>query len=203
MKMARIEIHQQLAQLQIETQLGQLKIDSSVRRGMKVQQSTKQVDAQTVQPELQVDLSAYRYSAGMKNISDFTQDLASRASQIASQTTESIAQDGNYVGTLPQHGNAMSQVAGDHMLNDSVSPFQTYSDVPGKMVDVTVNQGSVDVNYQGGNFQIVWDDVVRPSFEWDPPPSVDVYLARKPNIEFQVVEMEIPPELPGEIDATA
>jgi len=204
MEMAMLQIHQQMAQLQIEIELGQLKMDLSCRRGMQVTQESANMDTDIVQPEVQVDLGAYRYRTGMKTSHEFSQDNASRAQQIAVQGVEQIASDRNYVAkTLPQGGNAIGQLAMQHMLNDSTVPFQTYSQVPPNVVDVTVKEGQVDINSTAGNFSIDWDRVAAPTLSFDPPPSVDVYVARKPQLEFQVVKMEIPPEMPGEIDETA
>jgi hypothetical protein len=200
-KVAVVQVEQQLAQLQVEFQLGTLKMDIP-SRGMKIDYQSDQLDIKTTQPEIQVDLSSYWYRMGMKNSMDFSQDITSRANEIALEATRTIAKDGDMVGTLPQQGNPISEIAKNNILDNNVKPFSTYDTVPGNVVDVTVNSGGVDIRNNEGNCKIVWDKMTSPTVEFDPPPSVDVYLAQKPRLEVQIVEMDFPQDL-SVIDETA
>jgi hypothetical protein len=199
MKVRRLQIEQQMAQLQIDSRFARISIESKIRR-MRIEQQNAQMTVQREDPKIELDLEAFKDNIGLKEISTLTQESAARAHELAKQGIRETVSNGNYVGTLPSHGNSIAQIAMQNMLKPS-APQTNRSSVPDGAVKMKGNPGDFNIDWSRNDITISWDQYEIPVITVEPPPPyVTIALAQKPALEFSVVEQSIPPETGNSVD---
>lgn len=193
MKMRRLQIEQQMAQIQIESQTARISIDTHIRR-MRVEQQPAKMTVDREKPGIELDMQAFKDNIGLKGVGTLVQESAARAQAQALQGIRETVQDGNYVATLPSHGNPIAQVARQKMLQPPASKMNSGA-VPDGAIKMKGNPGEMNINWTKNDVTISWDQFQTPVITVEPkPPYVTVHLAQKPAVEFTVVEQTYPPE---------
>lgn len=197
MKVHRVVIDQQMGQIEVTTTRARLNIETA-RREMNIENKPAKASIERKAPQLHLDQTNLRNNTARRGISAEAQAYAQKAASLARQGIEQTASDGNFVGTLPGHNNGIPDVALSHMLEVN-TPSYDRSTVPSQGVAVRATPGDVNINWANYDVEISWDEMQLPSITVEPKPSVNIQLATRPSLEVEVVEEEIPPEMPGQI----
>jgi hypothetical protein len=199
MKVRRLQIEHQMAQLQIDSRFARISIESKIRR-MRIEQLNAQMTVNRENPKIELDLEAFKDNIGLKEIGTLTHESAARARELAKQGIREMVRNGNYVGTLPSHGNAIAQVAMQEMLKSTV-PQMGSGAVPDGAVKMKGNPGDFNIDWSRNDITISWDQYQIPVITVEPPPPyVTIALAQKPALEFTIVEQSYPPETGSSVD---
>jgi hypothetical protein len=193
MKIRRLQIEHQMAQIRIDSQMARISIETQVR-GMRIEQQHAQMKVERGNPEIELDLTAFKENIGIKSISTIAQESAARAQSQAEQGIRETVQNGRFVATLPSSGNPIAQVARQKMLRVPASRMNSGA-VPDGAVKMKGNPGELNINWTKNDLKIKWDEFQTPVITVEPkPPYVTVDLEKKPALEFTVVEQAYPPE---------
>lgn len=201
MKVRRIEIEQQMAQIQVDAQRASLSVEMR-RRGMSVEQDSPRMQVSRSAPDIALDLERFHDNIGLKSIFTLTRETAARAQAQVSQSIKRFASDADFIGTLPQTGNPIAQVARQHMLESAVFDSGR-SVVPEGAIKMEGKTGELKIDWSKNDLVINWNQFQTPIITVEPKASVEVQLAREPVLEFTVVEEYIPPETGQTLDTEA
>jgi len=182
--MLQINISTQPIRLSYTTQNAQANLQTTPPS---VQMETTAATLEIHQPqgELTIDMTPCRYSIGIKNNVDFARDNAALGRQTAMKTIARIVQEGNQLARIETNSNALADIAADSTRSEvpgvtlaridapeihyQANPVQ-FNPTAGK-VNVTVQPGTVQGNYQPG--------------------SVDIRVTQYPSIEMSTVDLKV------------
>lgn len=200
MKVQRLQIEQQMAKIKVESQMASLKIDTAQRR-MRVEKQDVQMSVKRVPSSIDLDMQEFFDEIGLRSTESFRRKVTSEAQQKAQNGIQQIVRDGKFLGTLPATGNRVGELAKMKMLQSPVKEIS--GSVPHGTIDMKGKPGKIDINWSNHDVKIVWDEFQSPTIQVVPKAAVNVRVVQQPRIEFEVVEMEIPPSLGSSLDAEA
>lgn len=201
MRVRRIEIEQQLAQIRVDSRMASLSVEMR-RRGMSVEQNNARMQVERSSPDIALDMREFRDNIGLKSVFTLTRESAARAQAQVSQSIKKFASNADFIGTLPQNGNPIAQVARRQMLEPTVFDSGR-SRVPEGAVKMEGKPGNLRIDWSKHDLVINWDQFQTPVITVEPKASVEVELAREPILEFTVVEEYIPKETGQTLDTEA
>lgn len=201
MKVRRIQIEQVPAQIRVESQRAALSIETQ-RRGMTVEKRPAQMSVERRDGTVEVDMEGLYDNIGLKSIRTLTAENAMRAQAQVEQSIRESADEADYVAALPHAGNAIAEVARSRMLGRR-EPAMNSGGAPPGALGMRGVPGGVSIDWSRHELKINWDDFQSPVITVEPKASVDVQVVQKPAVTCTVVELTIPPETGGTIDAEA
>lgn len=201
MKVQRIEIEQQLAQIRVDSQMASLSVEMR-RRSMSLEQGNARMQVERSAPDIALDMQEFRDNIGLKSVFTLTRESVAKAQAQVSQSIKKFASNADFIGTLPQSGNPIAQVARQQMLEPSVFDSGR-SQVPEGAIKMEGKPGDLQIDWSKQDLVINWDQFQTPVITVEPKASVNVEIAREPILEFTVVEEYIPKETGQTLDTEA
>ncbi len=201
MKVRRVQIEQQRAQLKIDSEMAALSIKMPKRR-MKVERKPAQMSVETTPGTVKLDMESFRNKLGIKSVFALADEIGNQAMADVKEAISNIVSDGDYVATLPSNGNPIAELMRSKMLNVE-EPTLYHGNVPDGTIKMEGIPGDVQINWSSHEVKISWDEYQSPVITVEPKASVNVELAKRPSVKITVVELSIPPETGGTVDAEA
>ncbi|MGI5935637.1 MAG: DUF6470 family protein [Oscillospiraceae bacterium] len=198
MKIARIQIEQELAQLKIETQMASLTVETS-KRGMDIQRQPAQMNIIQQAPKIELDMQEFRNNLGLKSNRALMEEYVAEAHAKAQQGIRQIARDGDFVASIPTNTSNIAELARTKMLKVQ-EPEMNSGKVPPGAVGMEGLPGEFDITWSPHDVKIEWNKYQAPEFTVEPKAEVYVELSREPRLEITVVEEHIPPQRGRTID---
>lgn len=180
--MLRLTISSQPIKLEYTSQNAQLD-QQTILPKLQLETTPATVEIHQSQGELTIDQTPCRYSIGLKNISDFSRDIANQGKQAVLDTIGSIAEDGDRMGAIENKGDSIAQMAADSTIEEppgitlvpidapiiryEANPVQ-FNPTPGK-INYFVEPGTVNGDYHPG--------------------SVDFRITQYPSVQIGVVDV--------------
>jgi hypothetical protein len=157
---------------------------------------------ETTPGSVKLDMQSFRNKMGIKSVFTLADETANQAMADVKEAIAGIVSDGDYVGTIPSNVNAIAELSRSKMLNVQ-EPTLYHGNVPDGTIKMEGVPGDVKINWSKHEVKISWDEYQAPVITVEPKASVNVQMAQEPNVEITVVEMSIPPETGGTVDAEA
>ncbi|KGK90336.1 hypothetical protein DP73_06700 [Desulfosporosinus sp. HMP52] len=135
--------------------------------------------------ELTIDHTAYRYSIGLKNIADFSQDNAALGKQTAMETVARIVEEGNQMASIENGSNAVANIA----FNASISNVPEITWAPIAAPDIQYQAKPAQINAYAGKVDFTH---LKGEVQGDyRPGKVDIKVIQYPSIEFSTVDVKV------------
>ena len=171
----KIDINSQKASLNSHTILPQLQM----------QTEAAQLEIRQPKGELQIDLTAFRYSYGIKNGHDFSRDNAQEAKSIGLQAIGSIVERGNRMARIDIKVDAVAEQAAD----SSVSPLLELTWAPLAKPEIHYQENHPQITFIAGGFDLTLNrGSVQTAFQ---PAQVNVSVSQYPSIRKWTSENKV------------
>jgi hypothetical protein len=201
MKVARIQIDQQMARINIETQNATLKI-LNPKRAMSINSNDARMNVRSEMGKVELDMTNFKNKMDLKSMRDLTDDFSARAKSKLIQNIKEYSDVSDQIAKLPSTGNKIGQAARSKILKPEM-PAMNSGEVPKQPVKMDGKPGKIQINWSKNELVIKWGKYEPPVIIVEPKPSVKIELVQEPEVECEVVEVYIPPETGQSIDTIA
>ncbi len=198
MKVLRLQVDQKMAKIQIDSQRAALQVRYS-QRHMQVESTPAEMSVSNEAGKVNLDHTSIENNTARRSPLTLQRQCAEKAKASATEGIKEIADDGNYMGKLPNTGNTRGALERQKMLQVDL-PTYGRSSVPDMGVKMQGVPGDFSIDWSRHDVSIIWDELQRPTVAVQPKASVNVDLAQRAQIECTLVEETIPAETGQTID---
>lgn len=201
MQISRLEIEQEQAKIEVSSQLARIQVQSQ-NRAVQINMEPGELSVDYMPGEVDLDQTSLQENTARRDVFALQKHYAAVAAQKAQQGIAQTAQDGDFMAQPGQGAEYLAgQLAQMHMLN---TPTPTYgrSSVPSDAVSMDGKGGSCEIEWTPQEVEIQWDRYSRPTVSLEPPPSVEVELVQRPEVNCTLLQEEtaVPPGTAIDID---